>query len=142
MRVDGLLDVVIIQPFDILEAPQVGIDLLNKTLNKSSKIKCYQAKDILIKRKDKGVIHYDGDPVFTGTDIDVHIEKKGILILTNPDETEDMTQPNPVLNAFSELFSNINNVRADIGRRGRRIQAINKVLLRKLTGNKPNTDSN
>jgi predicted RNA-binding protein YlqC (UPF0109 family) len=41
-----------------------------------------------------------------------------------------------VLNAFSDFFNNINNVREDIGkdleRSGRRIQAINKVLLRKL----------
>ena len=35
---DGFLDVVIMEPFDILEAPQVGLDLMNKTLNNSSKI--------------------------------------------------------------------------------------------------------
>ena len=139
---DGLLDIIIMEPFDAFDAPQISIDMINRTLDKNSKIKMFKAEKIHIKRSRPGAIHYDGDPVFTGTDIDVHIEKKGILILTNPDETEDMTQPNPVLNAFSELFSNINNVRADIGRRGRRIQAINKVLLRKLTGNKPNTDSN
>ena len=60
-----------------------------------------------------------------------------------PDETaeegsgeeveEDNGQPNPVLNAFSDLFNNINNVREDIEKRGKRIQRVNKVLLRKLT---------
>jgi predicted RNA-binding protein YlqC (UPF0109 family) len=47
-----------------------------------------------------------------------------------------LAQPNQVLNAFSDFFNNINNVREDIGRDiekgGRKIQAINKVLLRKL----------
>ena len=69
----------------------------------------------------------------TGTDIDVHIEEKGIRIITNPDETEDARQPNQMLNAFSLFFSNINNVREDIEKQSRRIQAINKALLRKLT---------
>ena len=68
----------------------------------------------------------------TGTDIDVHIEHLGINIVTNPDATEDSGQPNQVLNAFSDFFNNINNVREDISKSGRRIQAINKVLLRKL----------
>ena len=55
-----------------------------------------------------------------------------INIVTNPDATEDSGQPNQVLNAFSDFFNNINNVREDISKSGRRIQAINKVLLRKL----------
>ena len=74
----------------------------------------------------------------TGTDVEVHIEHLGIRILTNPQATEDTAPPNPVLNAFSDFFNNINNVREDIGsgieKGGRRIQAINKVLLRKLRG--------
>lgn len=59
---DGLLDVVIMEPFDIIEAPQVGIELMNKTIDKSSKIKCFKAKDIMIRRSKPGVIHFDGDP--------------------------------------------------------------------------------
>ena len=68
--------------------------------------------------------------------VDVHIEHQGIRILTNPDAKEDKGQPNFLLNAFSDLFNNINNVREDITqdieKGGRKIQAINKVLLRKL----------
>jgi hypothetical protein len=65
--------------------------------------------------------------------IDVHVEKEGIRIVTNPDAIEDTKQPNHLLNIFSDLFNNINNVREDIAYQGRRIQTINKVLLRKLT---------
>ena len=71
--------------------------------------------------------------MMTGTDVDVHIEHEGIRIVTNPNAAEDEGQPNPVLNAFSDLFNNINNVREDIEKRGKRIQRVNKVLLRKLT---------
>ena len=71
--------------------------------------------------------------MMTGTEIDVHIEHNGIKILTNPEAIEDASQPNFLLNAFSDFFNNINNVREDIEKSGRRIQIINKVLLRKLT---------
>lgn len=130
---DGLMDVVVLEPFTAFDAPQISIDMFNKTLDKNSKIKTFKAKRIHIKRKAPGAIHYDGDPIMTGKDIDVEMQPGGIMIVTNPDITEDDKQPNFLLNAFSDFFNNINNVRADIGKQSRHIQAINKVLLRKLT---------
>ena len=130
---DGLLDVIIMEPFDVLEAPQISIDMFNKTLDKNSKIKTFKAKSIRIRRSNPGAIHFDGDPIMTGNDIDVHIEPKGIKIITNPEITEVIRHPNAMLNVFSDFFNNINNVREDIEKGGRRIQALNKVLLRKLT---------
>ncbi|MCR4582152.1 MAG: YegS/Rv2252/BmrU family lipid kinase [Prevotella sp.] len=135
---DGMMDVIIMEPFDALEAPQIAADLFMKTLGNNSKIKTFRSKCIRIHRNSPGAIHYDGDPIMTGEDIEVHIEHKGVNILTNPDATEDDAQPNALLNAFSDFFNNINNVREDIQgdleRGGRRIHAINKVLLRKLKG--------
>jgi len=130
---DGEMDVVIMEPFDVLDAPQIAADLFMKTFGNNSKIKTFRAKKIHIHRKEPGAIHFDGDPIMTGTDVDVHIEHEGIKILTNPEAIEDASQPNFLLNAFSDFFNNINNVREDIEKSGRRIQVINKVLLRKLT---------
>ena len=130
---DGLMDVIIMEPFDTLEAPQIAADLFMKTLTNNSKIKTFRTKSLKIHRTSEGAIHYDGDPVMTGKDIDVHIEHMGIKIVTNPEAIEDDSQPNFLLNAFSDFFNNINNVREDIGRRSHRFQVINKVLLRKLS---------
>ena len=133
---DGQMDVIIMEPFDALEAPQIAADLFMKTLNNNSKIKTFRTRSLHIHREEPGAIHYDGDPMMTGTDIDVHIEHLGVNIVVNPETPEDTAQPNQLLNAFSDFFNNINNVREDIGKDiekgGRRIQAINKVLLRKL----------
>ena len=133
---DGLMDVIIMEPFNALDAPQIAADLFMKTLGNNSKIKTFRTQSLHIHRKEAGAIHYDGDPIMTDNDIDVHIEHLGIRIVTNPDMPEDEAQPNQLLNAFSDFFNNINNVREDIGRdihkSSRRIQAINKVLLRKL----------
>ena len=130
---DGKMDVIIMEPFNALEAPQIAADLFMKTLSKNSKIKTFRTKKLDIHRSKDGAIHYDGDPVMTGTDISVSIEHLGIRIVTNPEVTEDTAQPNPVLNAFSDFFNNINNVRDDITKGSRRIQAINKLMLQKLS---------
>ena len=130
---DGEMDVIIMEPFDTLEAPQIAADLFMKTLGNNSKIKTFRTKQLHIHRKASGAIHYDGDPIMTDADVDVSIEHLGIRIVTNPAISEDTAQPNPILNAFSDLFNNINNVREDIGKSGRRIQAINKLMLRKLS---------
>ena len=130
---DGEMDVIIMEPFDAIEAPQIAADLFMKTITNNSKIKTFRTKSLHIKRKGPGAIHYDGDPIMTGEEIEVHIEHEGIRILTNPDVIEDSGQPNFLLNAFSDFFNNINNVREDIGKTGHRILVINKVLLRKLS---------
>ena len=130
---DGQMDVIIMEPFDVLDAPQIAADLFMKTLTNNSKIKTFRTNKLHIHRKEPGAIHYDGDPIMTGKDIDVSIEHLGLRIVTNPEATEDSAQPNPVLNAFSDLFNNINNVREDIEKRGHRIQVINKLMLRRLS---------
>ena len=130
---DGEMDVIIMEPFDTLEAPQIAADLFMKTLTNNSKITTFRTKSLHINRNAAGAIHYDGDPIMTDKHIDVHIEHLGIKIVTNPDAVEDNSQANFLLNAFSDFFNNINNVREDIGKRSHRIQVINKVMLRKLS---------
>jgi YegS/Rv2252/BmrU family lipid kinase len=130
---DGQMDVIIMEPFNALDAPQIAADLFMKTLANNSKIKTFRTNRLHIHRTEPGAIHYDGDPIMTDADIDVSMEHLGLRIVTNPEATEDAAQPNPVLNAFSDLFNNINNVREDIERRGHRIQVINKLMLRRLS---------
>lgn len=129
---DGLMDVIIMEPFDVLEAPQISIDMFNKTLNKNSKIKTFKTKKIHIHRDQPGVIHYDGDPLMMGEDIDIELIAKGIKILVNPTADKRMRKPNLIQNAFSEFFNDIHQVREDITRQTRHIQALNKMLQRKL----------
>ena len=106
---DGLIDVIIMEPFDVFEAPQISIH-----------------------RSKPGVIHYDGDPVMTGEDIDVELQEKGIKIVTNPFADRSVRKPNALQNAAAELFNQLNVMREDITNQGRHIQAISKVIQKKL----------
>ena len=129
---DGLLDIIIMEPFDIFDAAQVSFDLMNKTLDKSSKVKTFKAKKVLIKRKEPGPIHYDGDPMMMGEEIEVSVVEKGIKMVCNSD-VENLIEPNMMQNAMSNLFNDISDVRSSMTHQGRNILAMNKRLWRKLT---------
>lgn len=130
---DGLMDVIIMEPFDVLDAPKIAMDLFAKTLSSNSRIKTFQARHIHIHRTGAGAIHYDGDPIMTEADIDVEMQPLGIKVVVNPDAIEDNAQPHPMLNAFSDFFNNINNnVREDIAKGSHHIQALTELLLRKI----------
>ena len=129
---DGLMDVIIMEPFDVLEAPQISIDMFNKTLDKSSKIKTFKCKKLRIHRKEAGVIHFDGDPVMTDKDIEIELKEKGIRIIVNPDADKSLRKPNMLQSAAADLFNEINVVREDLTKQTRHIQALSKVLQRKL----------
>ena len=129
---DGLMDVVIMEPFDILEAPQISIDMFNKTLDKSSRIKTFRTKRLHIHRSKPGMIHYDGDPVMTTADVDVVLVEKGFKVVVNPDADKRLRRPNAIQSAAAELFNEINVVRDDLSKQGRHVLALSKVLQRKL----------
>lgn len=126
---DGLMDIIIMEPFDIFEAPQISIEMFNKTLDKNSKIKTFRTKALHIHRDKPGVIHYDGDPVITGKDIDVELRPKGIKIIVNPFADRESRKPNMLQNAAAELFNEINNIREDIAQGGRKLQEWSKALI-------------
>lgn len=113
---DGLMDVTIMEPFTAFDAPQISIDMFNKTLDKNTRIKTFHSKKIHIHRTKPGVIHYDGDPVMAGEDINVEIKEKGIKIIINPYANKNMRKPNALQNVLSEIFNEINSMREDIAK--------------------------
>lgn len=129
---DGLMDVIIMEPFDLLEAPQISIDMFNKTLDQSSKIKTFRTKHLHIHRSKPGMIHFDGDPVMTDADVEVTLQEKGINIVVNPYADRSKRKPNAFQSAAAQIFNEINIVRDDLSKQGRHVLALSKVLQRKL----------
>lgn len=129
---DGLLDVIIMQPFSLIEAPQVTLEMLNKTIDKNVNIRTFKARHVHIHRSKPGLIHYDGDPLMSDADVEIEVKPKSIRVVVNPYADEAARQPNMMQTAASELFYNMDRIRAQITRQGRNIQATNLKLLRKL----------
>ena len=129
---DGLMDVIIMEPFGMLEAGQVSFDMFNKTLDQNSKIKTFRCKKLHIHRTQNGEIHYDGEPTMTGQDIDIHLEEKGIKVVVNPTANKELRKPNMLQTAFTQFFNNVNEVRSNITQQGRKVEALSKAIQRKL----------
>lgn len=129
---DGLMDVIIMEPFDVFEAPQISIEMFSKTLDKNSKIKTFRTRHLHIHRNKPGVIHYDGDPVMTGADIDIELKPKGINIIVNTMADRSERQPNALQNAAAELFNEINEIRDGIAQSRRKFQQWSKAIQKRL----------
>ena len=123
---DGLLDIIIMEPFHMLEAGQVAIEMFNKTLDKNAKIKTFKAEHLTIHRSEPGVIHYDGEPAMTGADVEIMVHKEGINMVVNKHADKSQRQPNIVQTAFSEMFYNIDMIRRDISHQSKRFQLLLK----------------
>lgn len=129
---DGLMDVIIMEPFDVFEAPQISIEMFSKTLDKNSKIKTFRTRHLHIHRDKPGVIHYDGDPVMTGADIDIELKPKGINIIVNTMADRSERQPNALQNAAAELFNEINEIRDGITQSRLKFQQWSKAIQKRL----------
>lgn len=110
---DGWLDVVIIRPFDLLDAPQVALDLMNKTLDMNSKIRTFRARDIVIRREHAGVIHFDGEPAEAAADLHITLRCGGIRVVVNPMADKKRRQPNVVQTTIAQLGGEISTVREE-----------------------------
>lgn len=81
---DGLLDVCILRPFPKNRVIGLGIRLFKRTLDQSPYLEIIRGKEIIIKRKKKGPVHYDGEPAKMDKKIKVAVEPKGLRVVANP----------------------------------------------------------
>lgn len=104
---DGLMDVIIMEPFNVIEASTIAVDLFTKTLGNNSHIKTFQTRRIHIHRNRPGAVHFDGDPITMGTEIDVEIRSGGLKAVVNPQITEDAARPNRMVNVISRMVDKV-----------------------------------
>lgn len=134
---DGLLDVVIIEPFSTLEAPQIAIQMFNGSLNKNSLIKTFRCKRVKIRRKNPGAVHFDGDPITLGKNIEVCIEPEGLLCVSASTEGKKEVVENIhgfFLEHFRNMYVRSENILQMNIQKTQRITKINKEILQKLSG--------
>ncbi len=104
---DGLMDVIIMEPFNTIESPQIILQLFNKTLDNNTHVKTLQAKKVRITRPSDGVAHCDGDPFVTGKVIEVELINKSFNVVVNAHAEKDRKTFTQTFNEFLELWSQI-----------------------------------
>lgn len=127
---DGLMDVTVMEPFSAIEAPQLAIQLFNRTIDHNSHIKTFRSKKIRITRQGDGAVHCDGDPFVTGNIIEVEIVNKGFNVVVNPDTH---THRESLLQIFADHFNEFSARQQDLLRRNSsNIKELNKAWLEKI----------
>ncbi len=66
---DGLFHVVVLKPFSVFHLPGLMIKILSKKANLSSRIETYITNKIIITRKERDTVHFDGEPAIEGQEV-------------------------------------------------------------------------
>lgn len=129
---DGLMDVTILEPFTVLDVPSLSFQLFNKTIDQNSRIKTLRAKKIKIHRTKPGVMHFDGDPVMGGKNLEVELIPHGLNVIISNKNIED--EPFSLLQQISEYFNGM-KPRSDalFASRNSHLFELNRHLLRRLS---------
>jgi diacylglycerol kinase family enzyme len=132
---DGLMDITILEPFTVLDVPSLAFQLFNRTINRNSCIKTLRAKKIKIHRQHGGVLHFDGDPVMDGKDIEVELIPQGLTVIAPKEVAPQDEAPRNLLQQMNELFIGLTPNAANIFSPSHynRLFELNKNLLRKLS---------
>jgi YegS/Rv2252/BmrU family lipid kinase len=132
---DGLMDITILEPFTVLDVPSLAFQLFNRTINRNSCIKTLRAKKIKIHRQHGGVLHFDGDPVMDGKDIEVELIPQGLTVVAPKEVPASEEAPKTPLQLINEYFSGITPNAANLfsPQRYNRLFELNKNILRKLS---------
>ena len=132
---DGMMNVIIIEPFAAIEVPQLAIQLFNGTITQNSRIKTFKCRKLVIHRSKPGAVHYDGDPTEMGEDVSVELVPGGLQCVSPPKEGVPGVEER-VQSFFSEHFHNIyNRTEAVIHKNLQKGQTLlNGDLIRKLSG--------
>lgn len=129
---DGLLDITVLEPFTVLDVPSLAFQLFNKTIDQNSRIKTFKCKDFHIRRKESGVVHFDGDPMITGQDIHIEVINKGLHVVVPREKQKEnvLSRANDYLSVLRMINEEIVG---DIAQKNKMILNKNKELIKKLT---------
>lgn len=79
---DGKFHVVVLKPFNFFSVFGVLVKVLRGKANESHNIETYTADQLVIERKRKDSIHFDGEPEFQGEKLEYVCYHQGLTVIT------------------------------------------------------------
>ena len=130
---DGLMDVTIMEPFTVLDVPSLSFQLFNKTIDQNSRVKTMRAKKIKIHRTKDGVMHFDGDPLMAGKELEVEIIPSGLYVIASEKKRAKHENEN-LLQVISNYFIGLHLKGEEmLAKRQSHLFELNRNLLSKLS---------
>ena len=78
---DGILDLVVVEPFSIMAAVSLSWRLFHRSLLKSNKVRLFRGKAFTIRRTDSGLVHLDGEPLFSPEELEISVCPGGLKVI-------------------------------------------------------------
>jgi YegS/Rv2252/BmrU family lipid kinase len=78
---DGLLDLVAVQPVDLIAACILGARLFTGSMDRSRRVRRLKAAKFLIERPAAGLIHTDGETHMAGAAVEVSVQTRSLRIM-------------------------------------------------------------
>jgi hypothetical protein len=102
-------------------------------LDQNSRIKTMRAKKIKIHRTKEGVMHFDGDPLMVGKELEVEIIPGGLYVIASAKKKEKQESEN-LLQVISNYFSGLHLKGEEmLAKRQSHLFELNRTLLNKLS---------
>jgi len=87
---DGLLDVTVMHPFNVIQSPIIGARLFLRQLGHDHHVSIYRGHKVVIERQHDDIMHIDGDPRMMPARVAIENVSRGIRILVPPSLPEDV----------------------------------------------------
>lgn len=94
---DGKMNLALLRPINILEAPQTTLQLFSKKIEENKKLVEILCSEATIKREKEGIMHIDGDAVQTEKDIHVKIIPQGLKVIVPNDDFKCKPDPTDIV---------------------------------------------
>lgn len=78
---DGLMDIVILKPFNFIYSPLIISRLFLKKTHNSKFVQTFKAKKIIVYRNEKKPIHFDGEPLIMGNELHFNIINNSLNVI-------------------------------------------------------------
>lgn len=108
---DGLLDITLVKPFPVVEAPQMAMQLFAGNLDENQHVKTLRSENIrIVLPEPNSVVHVDGEPFELDGILNIGIHKAGLYVLTPSEPMSNVLEP--IQFAIEDIHYSIwNNIR-------------------------------
>lgn len=108
---DGLLDVTVVKPFPVVEAPQMAMQLFAGNLDENQHVETFRSENIrIVLPSPDSVVHVDGEPFELEGILNIGIHKAGLYVLTPSEPMSNVLEP--IQFAIEDIHYSIwNNIR-------------------------------
>ena len=78
---DGKMDIIVLAPISPIEVGPIAVQLFTRQINNNHRVSHYRAEKVRIKRSKPGPMHVDGEPIYSGKEIEIETIPGGLHVI-------------------------------------------------------------